>query len=82
MKVLIRNKLLTLSILGTIHLGCLQFGGGGKGSNFMKIYRQTIEGGGVKNRLMFADVLNGWSLEVIFIFSAMQVVAWFKKETF
>ena len=44
--------------------------------------KMTIEGGGVKNRLMFADVLNGWSFEVIFIFSAMQVVTWFKKETF
>ena len=46
--------------------------------------KMTIEGGGVKNRLMFADVLDGWSLEVNIIFSAMQVVTitWFKKETF
>ena len=44
--------------------------------------KMTIEGGGVKNRLMFADVLNGWSLEINFIFSAMQVVTWFKKRHF
>ena len=60
---------------------------GGRGQISWKfgqtVVKKANRRGGVKNRLKFADVLNGWSLEVILIFfSAIQIVTWFKKETF
>ena len=58
--------------LGTIHLERPQVGGGGGLRFHWNLQREsskklpTVWGGGVKNCVKFADVLNGWSLAVLF----------------